>query len=178
MLLGISAKKQSGKDEFFKIINKLNNNLFENKKFAGKLKQICSIITGMPIEYFYDHNYYGLFLPEWNMTIREIQQKIGTDVFRNNLSENTWINALFCDFKKNCNWIITDLRFPNELKTIKDHGGIVVRIERDIINNNDNHASEISLDNYTEWDYIIKNNGTLKEYENEIYIFNKKFINL
>jgi hypothetical protein len=177
MLIGVSAKKQSGKDEFFKIINKLNNNKFENKKFAGKLKQICSIITGIPIEYFYDHIHYSSFLPVWNMTIREIQQKIGTEIFRNNLSENTWINALFCDFKKNSNWIITDLRFPNELKTIKDNGGMVIRIERNIIDN-DNHASEVSLDEYTDWDYVIKNNGTLQDYENEIYIFNEKFINL
>jgi hypothetical protein len=32
---------------------------------------------------------------------------------------------------KHPNWIITDVRFPNEAKAIKDRGGIVIRVNRD-----------------------------------------------
>ena len=44
-LIGISAKKQSGKDEVFKIIQRLTSNEvigspWQNKKFAEKLKQM------------------------------------------------------------------------------------------------------------------------------------------
>jgi hypothetical protein len=33
---------------------------------------------------------------------------------------------------KHPNWIITDVRFPNEAKAIKDRGGIVIRVDRPI----------------------------------------------
>jgi hypothetical protein len=31
--------------------------------------------------------------------------------------------------KKNSNWVITDMRFPNELKVVKEHG-ITIRVNR------------------------------------------------
>lgn len=177
VLIGISAKKQSGKDEFFKVMNELNNDLFENKKFASKLKQICSLLTGLPIEYFYNHEYYDYSLSNWKLTIRQMQQKIGTELFRNNFSENIWIDSLFCDFKKDSKWIITDVRFPNELQSIRAKKGIIVRIERESVKDNDNHASETSLDGYTNWDYIIYNNSTLEDYRKEIIKFDKIIFN-
>jgi len=78
------------------------------------------------------------------------------------------------------NWIITDTRFPNELKAVKNRGGISIRVNRfvkckctnlgDAENCNrfcteqpmDEHPSEIALDNTT-FDYVIDNNGTIEE---------------
>lgn len=68
------------------------------------------------------------------------------------------------------NWIITDMRFPNELKAVKDRGGISIRIERfKQISENIRvhgvgvpHESETALDNAT-FDYVIDNNGTIEE---------------
>lgn len=87
-----------------------------------------------------------------NYTVRQLLQRIGTDAMRNTIHPNIWINALFADYidkeystctcgfiNENCrhedevvypNWIITDVRFPNELQAIKDRGGIVIRVER------------------------------------------------
>ena len=59
------------------------------------------------------------------------------------------------------NWIITDVRFPNELEAIKDRNGIIIRVDRyDLIyTTEDKHESEVALDNsYTEFDYTIDNN--------------------
>jgi hypothetical protein len=53
-------------------------------------------------------------------------------------------------------WIITDVRFPNELQAIKDKGGIVIRVEK-ITNNlkvSNNHESETALDDAT-FDYTV-----------------------
>ena len=98
-----------------------------------------------------------------HLTVRELLQVIGTDLFRNQLHEDTWVNALMSEYKgtthtdisSDCprqgvydvtetdevmhgsiktdypNWIITDVRFPNEVKAIKDRGGIVIRVIKD-----------------------------------------------
>ena len=130
-----------------------------------------------------------------HLTYRELLQKLGTDLLRNQLHENVWVNALMSKYKKiadnwdndgnttvECypNWIITDCRFPNELKAIKDKDGITIRVNRQIKgsskfegtqeewkllcerNNSSNHISETALDN-SEFDYVINNNGTIED---------------
>ena len=84
-------------------------------------------------------------------------------------------------------WIITDMRFKNELKAVKDRDGITIRVNRytdkqkllflksrrtssdyvtqqvlkEAVNFN-THISETELDNET-FDHVIDNNGTIKE---------------
>lgn len=134
------------------------------------------------------------------LTPRMLLQQIGTDLFRNQLHPNVWVNATMTDYKikyfisdvdeLGCeetvttkefpvypNWIITDVRFPNEADAIKDREGIIIRIERNdyifdengkriiptkeyINTNNKQHESETALDNY-KFDYVINNNGTI-----------------
>ena len=60
------------------------------------------------------------------------------------------------------NWIITDVRFPNELEAIEKRGGLTIRVERSRYSNGDFHASETALDN-AEFDYTINNNGTIEQ---------------
>ena len=70
------------------------------------------------------------------------------------------------------NWIITDVRFPNEAKAIKDRGGIVIRVNRTYYTEDkkyiigydpfETHPSETALDDY-EFDYVIENDGSLDE---------------
>src|SRR5690606_10671677 len=120
---------------------------------------------------------------------RDVLQYIGTDLFRDKFHDNVWVNALFSDYvcsrcktyphnyenKKHIkeddypNWIITDMRFPNELKAVKDRGGITIRVNRiptAIINEVKyfvgtdglpEHPSETVLDN-AEFDYVVDNN--------------------
>ena len=72
------------------------------------------------------------------------------------------------------NWIITDLRFPNELSAIKQRNGITIRVQRDLgleFGYEENgifkvHESETALIPYTEkgkWHATIRNDGTLEE---------------
>ena len=76
------------------------------------------------------------------------------------------------------NWIITDVRFPNEAKAITDKGGINIRLQRNSFKWIDTdalametgkdiphvkeHESETALDLY-KFDYVINNNGTIEE---------------
>jgi hypothetical protein len=87
------------------------------------------------------------------------------------------------------NWIITDVRFENEAQTIKDKDGILIRLNRDLkylypeqyslflkkgldttfedymmtLDKRLSHPSEIGLDNYQDWNYVIDNNGSIED---------------
>ena len=66
--------------------------------------------------------------------------------------------------------LVDDVRFMNELNVIKEHGGLIVKIERPGFDGANNHASETSLDDYTNWDGKILNDGTLEEFEQKVEI--------
>lgn len=77
------------------------------------------------------------------------------------------------------NWIITDTRFINEAKAIKYRNGILIRVERPIkywLDRKDyeaftgkevpqakEHLSEIALDGYNGFNYILLNDGTIED---------------
>jgi len=62
------------------------------------------------------------------------------------------------------NWIITDSRFPNDVKRTREIGGILIRVNRAECEGRENeHASETALDDFNEWDHVIENNGTIEE---------------
>jgi len=101
------------------------------------------------------------------LTPRKILQILGTEAGRDLIHPQIWVNCLFADLHENSNWLITDVRFPNEAKAIKDNGGILIRINRksDKISN---HPSETSLDNYSDWDFIVDNIYDLNYLEQQI----------
>jgi len=161
---------------------------------------------------YYDENYNQevyIASEEIVMTPRLMLQLLGTECGRQIIHPNIWVNALFTDYvcddcgQQECptdeedtgqmihrsfpNWIITDVRFPNEAKAIKDRGGIVIRVNRGkqcgsceseftkgsecpncrsgnwVHGNIDStHPSETALDDY-EFDYVIENDGSLDE---------------
>ena len=138
MIIGINGKIGSGKDTIGKIIQYLTANEevkqvttleewlesddlngrdfnWKIKKYAGKLKQTASLLTGIPIEKFEDQEFKKTSLgPEWNrflyatlddenpllsiMSVREFLQKLGTEAMREGLHTNVWCNALFSDY--------------------------------------------------------------------------------
>jgi hypothetical protein len=250
-IIGISGKINSGKDTCGKIIQYLTyngygskptafdekfnyNSNWEIKKFAAKLKQVCPLLTGIPVEDFEKQEVKDSLLgEEWDryilyqdikwsdksfriistspldnyhksqrMTVRTLLQEVGTEAMRDTIHTNVWVNALFADYKvvdsgltnpypKNKwpehdewnmwfskqipNWIITDLRFPNELKAIKDYKGITIRINRkktfemvmvdhkeSTVEKIPEHPSETALDD-AKFDYVTDNNGSLEE---------------
>ncbi len=96
-------------------------------------------------------------------TVRDFLQLLGTDAIRNGLHSNAWVNALMADYKPAkmdqyhpSNWIVTDVRFPNEAEAIKDRGGVIIRIDRPGVEPVNAHPSEVALDNW-DFDYKIAN---------------------
>ena len=149
MIIGINGYAGSGKDTVGTIIQYLkakpqNTSLedvldfplthqwwledistWEIKKWAGKLKAIASMLTGIPQEKFEDQEFKKTNLEmQWStlkmkpgkrqdgifpkkidmnivpMTVRDFLQKLGTDAIRDGLHTNAWVNALMSDYKK------------------------------------------------------------------------------
>ena len=66
-----------------------------------------------------------------NLTPRWVLQYWGTDVLRKGFHDDIWIASLENKMRKTAdNIVISDVRFPNEIKAIHGAGGIVVRIKR------------------------------------------------
>lgn len=193
MIIGISGKIGSGKDTIAQMIQNrlqleedthLRYSTWEIRKFAGKLKQIASLLTGIPVERFEDQEFKKTSLgPVWNdMTVREFLQRLGTDACRDNIHPNIWVNALFADYNTKVfvalprhatdRWIITDVRFPNEADAIKAREGILLRINRPT-ERKDEHPSETALDNYEGFNYVINNDGTLEDLKVKVVEFLK-----
>lgn len=135
-------------------------------KFAGKLKQIATILTGIPIEKFEDQEFKKTEMDDvWAVnrmpiTVRQFLQRLGTEAIRDNLHPNAWVNALLADYKGD-NWIITDLRFPNEFAALKRKDALLIRVVRPGLEYA-NHISETALDSYV-FDEEIVNDGTIDE---------------
>jgi len=165
------------------------------KKYAKKLKEIASILTGIPIEKFEDQEFKKTFLSDdWSkdwigghkMTVRDLLQKLGTEAMRDGLHENVWVNALFADYNVGIQseslkptdtdypskWLITDLRFENEFQAVKDRNGICVRVNRKrpydgVTEFGNDHPSEIALDSFT-FDWEINNSGSIEDLVEEV----------
>lgn len=93
------------------------------RKFAYKLKQIVSILTGCKLEDLESQEFKNRKLGgEWGIptnyaedefsihipTYREILQRVGTEALRNIIHQNIWVNALFADY--------SDAKIPIEFK--------------------------------------------------------------
>jgi hypothetical protein len=97
--------------------------------FADPLRKIAEIITGISEESWKSPSVKNskLRAPYDNYTGREFLEYLGTEVLRDNLSEDVHINA--CHIANSSeNRIFDDLRLPNEAEYIKSNGGTIIRI--------------------------------------------------
>ena len=206
MILGLSGKIKSGKDTVGQMIIDLTKKkhvdyvtddhgmhgfedvsyipTFKIRKFADKLKQVASLLTGIPRDKFEDQDFKASLMDsEWAQpsykkqypepyipTYREFLQRLGTETMRNTLHDNVWVNSAMSDIDDK-NIIFTDVRFPNEAQAVTDRDGILIRINRyppgcsPILMNE--HATEKALDDW-KFDHIIYNLGTLDDLKFQI----------
>lgn len=110
------------------------------------------------------------------MTAREVLQFVGTEIFRK-MDTNVWINACLRIIENEAPELalVSDVRFPNEIRAIQDHGGIVVGLPRDIYKGQDQHASE-QID-FSACDFVLKE-GTIGETVEELYSLVGKYVRI
>lgn len=150
-VLGISGKMGSGKDAIYE--NILRPRGWRHWSFAHTMKAM-----GMG---------YGYTLEELTVTkpphVRKWLQEYGTEQHRDAVHEDFWLRVT--DY-----WLgqlsvlgvervaFTDVRFPNEAHWVRDHGGMLVRVEGWGGNGPGSaHPSETALDRWTDWDCVIQN---------------------
>ncbi len=174
-IIGITGKKYNGKDTLGNIL--IEKYEYKRLAYADNLKEACRHIFG-----FTDEQLYGNLkeIPDkfWGISPRILLQYIGTNLMRDqlgkefqNIGEDIWIKSVEKQIKDNNNEkiVITDVRFLNEVESIKKLGGIIIKIERPSINNsiNDTHTSESYIDEIP-YDYKIINDKDINHLENEI----------
>lgn len=194
MIIGVSGFIGCGKNTLAaRLTEKFG---FRKDSFASSLKDTCSMLFEWPREMLEgetaESRIWREQVDEWwasklnipNFSPRYAMQIMGTDVLRNHFNENLWFLTLENRIRKNPDQhvVISDVRFPNELKFIQDNGGIMVRINRGpqpvwyetaILANKGNSIAKDAMiktysnAHYSEWawvgskfDYEIDNNGT------------------
>ena len=148
--------------------------------FAQPLKDICTTYFGLAYDDIYTQEGKAKYNEFWGMTNREILQRVGTDALRNNFHPDVWIKIAELNIRraqqdKNCTAIIIDdTRFNNEAEMIKDMGGYVIRIEREL-EPESSHASEQGIDlQYI--DSIILNHGSMDDLKHQVCNVLKTYI--
>lgn len=147
-IIGLSGFKGSGKDTLAGFLTGMG---FVKDSFAKSIKDILSIIFSWdrdklegltaedrewretPDEWWENKldwnnnkwsNFYKRFTPRVAMTC------IGTELFRNEFSDEIWKLSLERRIIKYNKVVITDVRFPNEIDLIRKHNGKIIRIKR------------------------------------------------
>lgn len=113
------------------------------------------------------HGWNGYKSSEYGDEIRRLLQRLGTEVGRNILGQDIWVDAALNGVGPEDNVCITDCRFPNEFDAIRSRNGKVIRITRPGVGPANNHPSETSLDQ-APFDGYILNDGTLEQFRNTV----------
>lgn len=185
-------------------------NLFDNElgnfirlyAFADKLKKLCIDILGLKEELVFgtDEQKNTLTHMKWedipgegnkfrspesqdrtHMTVREVLQIVGTDIFRG-LDSSIWVNACLRQIETDDPELalISDVRFENEVKAIQDKGGFVIGLKRDPSTESDKHASETQVEKcFDLCDTIIDNSElSIPQQNKQIYLAIKHLDNI
>jgi len=141
MIIGIVGLIGSGKDTIADYLQNIHQ--FRRESFAHTLKDAVAAVFGWDRELLEGRTkesraWREQVDPWWaerlgmpDLTPRWVLQHWGTEVVRKGFHDDTWIAALENKLRKTTDDIvISDCRFPNEIKAIKAAGGIVIRVVR------------------------------------------------
>lgn len=190
-LIGIHGKAGSGKNTVADYISSTYDSVY-GEAFARALKVSAAAAFGIQEAIFHDPIHKELHNDFWNVTHRALLQHYGTELFREAMQSlipgsDFWIRRLtgtingdltdpntgdYCQYAKGDTLIVTDVRFQNEADWIRDNGGQVIHLERDVrpeIIGITAHRSEAGA--LTGTHYTIYNNGTKEQLYEEVEAF-------
>jgi len=204
MIIGVCGFIGSGKDTIADYLTNFHG--FRRESFANSLKDAVSMVFGWDRTMLEGRTkqardwreqvdtWWAERLNMPHLTPRWVLQHWGTEVCRNGFHDDMWIASLENKLRNSKDDIvISDCRFPNEIKSIKDAGGIVIRVKRgpepewyrDAADMNAGehcmnwmlaktrmqklgiHASETAWVG-TKFDYVLDNNETIDDLYNQI----------
>lgn len=201
MIIGIVGFAGSGKGTVGDIL--VNDHDFTKLSFADAVKDATSAIFGWPRHLLEGDtnesrefretkdNFWSARLGR-DFTPRLAMQLMGTEAGREVFHQNLWVDVVERRIKHKQEWefednfVIPDVRFPNEIEAIRKWGGFIVRVirgldpewyeaaERANKEGNTDIMSKYCI-HYSEWawigqqfNYLISNNGTLPMLEADV----------
>jgi hypothetical protein len=204
MIIGVCGFIGSGKDTIADYLTNFHG--FRRESFANTLKDAVAQVFGWDRTMLEGRTtqarawreqvdlWWSQRLNMPNLTPRWILQYWGTEVCRKAFHDDIWIASLENKLRNSTdNIVISDCRFPNEIKSIKNAGGIVIRVVRgpepewyeDAVNMNAGdrnmsyaissermkrskiHASETAWVG-TNFDHVFDNNGSIDDLFNQV----------
>jgi len=199
MIVGVAGFIGSGKDTIADYLITFKG--FKRMSYAEPLKDAIGAIFGWDRELLEGTTKYSR---EWRDTIdtwwaerlkiphltpRFVLQQWGTEVGRRAFHDDIWIASVENKLRSvKDNIVISDCRFPNELRSIKNAGGITIRVNRGpnpewydaalqlnkgnknaktILESFNVHASEYSSVGL-QYDHYVDNSGTVDELHRKI----------
>lgn len=163
MIVGIySPVPQSGKSTVSKLFVEAG---FERLSFAEPVKQSLEpVLTGLQIPDYKEYLYGSMkdeIIPVLGVTGGVLMSTYATNFMRNTIHPDTWLNILLNKVEPGKDYVVDDLRFPNEF-AIFDITIKLYRPSRIIKGHSREKSSEGQLDNL-DFSYILVNDGTQDE---------------
>lgn len=182
MIIGLAGFARTGKDTVGKML--IENHNFTRISFASPVyKGLYDFNPVVATKIFYHRTELGnspeaikIRLQEivdsigWERAkveyeeIRTLLQRYGTEAGRNIHGQDCWVK-LACEKIKaepNVNFVVTDVRFPNEVQALKALGAVLVQVTRKGVTSVNNHISDKGLPDEM-FNHFIRNNGTLED---------------
>jgi hypothetical protein len=122
MLVGICGKAGAGKDTIGDHL--ISEYGFEKIAFADPIKRLVKDVFVLDDHTVYDRIAREEPLEQWgDRSVRELLQFIGTGLFREQVDPDIWVKSLWFRIQdSDKNYVITDLRFPNEIESLSEYG--------------------------------------------------------
>lgn len=141
MIIGVCGFIGSGKDTVADYL--VNFHEFRRESFAGTLKDAVAAVFGWDRDMLEGKSkeareWREKVDPWWadrlnmpTLTPRWVLQYWGTEVCRKTFHDDIWIASLENKLRKsNDNIVVSDVRFPNEIKAIRNLGGKIIWVKR------------------------------------------------
>jgi len=181
MIIAITGKAGAGKDTIADYLIKEHG--YKKISLADPIKRLVKDVFALTDFQVYDRDEREKPLPQWGgRSVRQLLQYIGTELFRTNIDPDIWVKSLWFNIENSQdNYVIPDVRFPNELNYLRSHVPAKLyptgethsqfecwKVVRNGCDGNvgiKGHASE-SFD--LQADYILENNRDLQALYNEV----------
>lgn len=166
-IIGLAGFAGTGKDTVRTILEEYG---FSGFAFADPLRAMIRELLssgGFDHAYMDDRGSKEKVIPGIGFSYRELMQTLGTSWGRG-LRDDLWLQFALAKMaalrreKQTCSFVISDVRFANEEKFVREHGGVIWRVQRDSATPVRQHQSEIEVSSLS-YDQLIYNNGSLAD---------------
>lgn len=166
MIVGLCGYKGSGKSIVAKYIEE--NYKFKRINFKDELIKEMKERFPRTIEAIMEHYPTSSFFEDKPPIARALMQEYGTEVRRADHIDYWATKWLKTVSRETSNVVTDDVRFNNELESLRGLGGVLIRVVRDDIHTGGEHASEKEQEGFVPDFTIVAKKGELSSVYQQI----------